>query len=814
MENLLEFLKLFDKNPEVFTVLYKEKIVFMNNAFAKKIGLKDYKDIYIWDLIANKKQKEAIKKNVLKRVKGEVYSTYYENVEIFTYNNKRLYTNFFSKTIKIDEEYYGLSIGFDSTSFYIKSVLIEILKDINELAISKNFEEDIFEELVKIIYKKGFFKFVYACVKDKAFKRKVFTSSDEDFFYKLQKILCSSSFYCWVKELLDLNEMVVINDINEISKKKDLHALLSENGVKSMLFLPIFKHKKLYSIIAIASRYVNDFTPQMIEIFKSLKKDIEYALEKIEKITHLEILKNAFDNTYAWVVITDEDANIIYANKAVERISKYKIKELIGQNPRIFKSGYHSKEFYKKMWDNLINNKPVEALIINKNKNGKLFYLKDKIIPIKTSTGRKYYMSLAIDVTHEYRLKNKLKYDVITDLLNRNEFIIKAGRYLKKVDKAALIVIDISDFKIYNQVYGSECGDYLLREFAKFLKHFFYEDDLIARIGGDEFAILCKVDNYLDIEHLVNRLVEKLKHNSDFKNKFAVNIGVALYPKDDTDIVKLLEKAIYALEMAKEKGDFAYEFFDKIYDSKIIEYFDVKRLILEAIDKKQFIYFFQPYVDSKTYKIMGAETLLRIKKGNEIIPPNVFIDFLENSNYIKEVEKIMFPKYVEYLKKAKIPLSFNISGRSLLDFDHIRKLFEKVSDDMKVVIELTEREIALNIDYTKKVFDYLKSKGFKLSIDDFGTGYSSLTYLKDLPADFLKIDMSFIKNIETSKKDLAIVETIIHFAHNFGLKTIAEGVENERQIKILAELNCDYLQGFYFYKPMPFEEFIEVVEKN
>jgi EAL domain-containing protein (putative c-di-GMP-specific phosphodiesterase class I) len=140
-------------------------------------------------------------------------------------------------------------------------------------------------------------------------------------------------------------------------------------------------------------------------------------------------------------------------------------------------------------------------------------------------------------------------------------------------------------------------------------------------------------------------------------------------------------------------------------------------------------------------------------------------------------------------------------------------MFENI-ENLPIVIELTEREIAGNIEFTKSIFEYFKSKNLKMSIDDFGTGYSSLTYLKDLPADYLKIDISFVRNIERSDKDLAIVETIINFAHKFGLKTIAEGVENENQVKILQSLNCDYIQGFYFYKPMPFNELQDLLKSQ
>ncbi|WP_457564290.1 bifunctional diguanylate cyclase/phosphodiesterase [Caminibacter sp.] len=799
MKSLMEVLKFFNSHPFVFAVLYKEKIVFMNESFMKKIGLseEEYKNVFIYDLIKDEKIKEEVKKSVLTRIKGEVFTKPYKHIELNTKTKERLNVTFFAQTIEFEGEFYGLTIGFDSTKEYKKEFLIEILNSINESIISQNNEIELFKNIAQAIYNKGKYKFIA-------------TSVNKNFFiYGVDKEFLKH-FRLVIENEEHKNKIMVINDMQNFNCDENILRELQKKDINSFIFIPIYKNDSFYASICIASEYKNDFDEVSINIFKEAKKEIEFAIEKIERFSYLEILKEAIDKTFAWVVITDSNARILFANKTVEELSKYSVSELLGKNPKIFKSGYHSDEFYKKLWEKLKKGEVVETLIINKNKNGELFYLKDRIVPVKASSGDTYYISLGVDITSEHDLKKKLKKDILTNLPNRSEFIEKSQSILNKNEKAALLVIDISDFKIYNQIYGNESGDYILKEFAKFLRTFFYEEDIVARIGGDEFAVLFKVHSYDEVEKVINKFIDKLKNSYEFKNKFAVNVGIALYPKDDKDIVKLLEKAIFALQMAKEKGDFAYEYFNKIYDKKIIEYYDVKNLIIEAIQKKEFIYHFQPYVDSKTHKIVGAETLIRIQKEDKVIYPNVFIDFLENSNYIKEVEKIMFPKYLGYLREIKIPLSFNVSGRSLADMEHIDLLFREIKN-LPIIIELTEREIAFNIDYTKKVFEYFKNKNIKLSIDDFGTGYSSLTYLKDLPADFLKIDMSFVKNIENSSKDRAIVETIIHFAHSFNLKTIAEGVESEEQVKILTDMGCDYLQGYYFYKPMSFNELKKIL---
>jgi len=812
-----KILEIFNKQPYLGVMIYKEKIIYANKKLQELTGF-TYEELLKMspeEILPPGSNRKKIKEVIKKRLKGENFPSTYEPMEIANKHNKRILMKFVTQTIQLDDgTYAGLVFGADITNEYKKEFLIAILKEINHTIITEDNEKEIFSTIVEQILKKGNYEFVCASIKkpdstDMEPKYCIGNYNDE-FLSFLKSIFKADPEYankCMATKYMLNNNFMVVNDLTKIEfpNKKLINTLLERN-FRSVLFFPIFKNDKLYATIGICSKYTGDFDDLSVSIFKEAKQDIEYALKKIENIIYLKLLKEALDKAYSWVVITDENANILYVNKSVEEISRYKLTELLGKNPRIFKSGYHSEEFYKYLWKKLLNNEVVETILIDKDKKGHIFYLKNKIVPILAPNGKKYYISLAIDITEEKKLQNKLKKDLLTDLPNRNEFINLINKKINPKQTYACIIIDLKDFKIFNQLNGHPAGDYILRKFADFLKTISYEDDVVSRIGGDEFALFVKYNSINDLYSIIQKIIYKVMNLEEFHNKISINIGVSLYPKDSTNIMELIEKAFLALEIAKEKGDFTYEFFNHQINQKILEYFDIKKLIKKALKYKEFIYHFQPYVDAKTFKIVGAETLLRIKHNNKIIYPNSFIDFAENSGYIKEIEKIMFPKYLKYLKELNIPLSFNISGKSLTDKKHIESLFDNLRE-IPVIIELTERELAGNIEYTKEIFEYFKAKNFKLSIDDFGTGYSSLTYLKDLPADYLKIDMSFIRNIESSEKDLAVVETIINFAHKFNLKIIAEGVETENQVKILQKLNCDYLQGFYFAKPMPIDEF-------
>jgi diguanylate cyclase (GGDEF)-like protein len=449
--------------------------------------------------------------------------------------------------------------------------------------------------------------------------------------------------------------------------------------------------------------------------------------------------------------------------------------------------------------------KMFEDLFVGEGKNGE-FYLKIKVIPVEVDDNV-YFVALGIDMTKEKKLHESLFVDEMTGFLNRKGFLLKAKDYLQEDGNYVLFLMDIRNFKALNQIRGNVYGNLILKQFAYFLKTFFYEEDLIARIGGDEFAVLMKYDDMGNIAKIIQKLIKKIEKTENT----SLNIGVALYPKDAEDIHSLLEKAYIALEFAKKEGENSFEFYNEQIQDEVETFLKAKALITEALRKDTFEYFFQPYYDIKNDKIVGAEALIRIMDEDEIITPNYFIDYAEKSGVIKNIETRMFHKIPRYLNILQIPVSFNISAVSFKDEEHIDKL-NNSTEDLPLTIELTERTVAKNIEYAKVLFEKLKSKNFNIAIDDFGTGYSSLSYVKELNFDVLKIDINFIRNIENSYKDLAIVKTIITLAKSLKLKIVAEGVETKGQLELLKEIGCDIAQGFLIAKPMPVYEAAEFIK--
>ncbi|EDM23330.1 sensor domain-containing protein [Caminibacter mediatlanticus] len=733
------------ESQHIGILIFKNNILYMNDFLKKKLDVKEFENLKMSDLIKNI-SKEEIENIIQKRVQGKDFFNYRENIEI-VYNNKKYIFNAYTNTIIYNGEYVGISLLVDTTNITKRRKLSSIINSISEKFLNDFNNREFLNEVVKII--KPNYK-VFLKYKNYEFGEKI-----------------------------------------EIEPKKKYSVEIQNN----ILYIPLF----YAGYLIIQSEFENEFDEKLYDEYEKLKNVIEQCIYKIKQNIALKVLSQAIEKSYQWVLITDSKANILYANDVVEQISGLKKEKFIGKKPFEIFSANGNKEFYKNIWNKIQKKEIVEDIFIEKNKNGEFYYLKLKIIPIEVDD-EVYYVALGLDITNQKKLQESLFIDELTGLYNRKGFILNAKKRIKKENKYVLMLIDIKNFKAINQVNGNIYGDLKLKQLSEFLRAFFYEEDLIGRIGGDEFAVLIEINDLADISNIIKKFVKKIKliENLD------INIGIAFYPRDAESVDELIEKASIALDFAKKAGENNFEVYNQDIKTQIEELMNAKQLIKEALEKDEFIYFFQPYYSIKEDKIVGAEALIRIIKKNKIITPNFFIDYAEKSGVIVNIEEKMFKKINNFYRELQIPLSFNVSAVSFKNKEQLKKIFERV--DVPITIELTEREVANNIEYTKEVFEFFKYKNFKIAIDDFGTGYSTFTYIKELNLDIVKIDMQFIKNIEHSSKDYALVKTIIILAKEFDLKVVAEGVENKKQLQILRDLGCDYIQGYLISKPLPFQE--------
>jgi diguanylate cyclase (GGDEF)-like protein/PAS domain S-box-containing protein len=422
--------------------------------------------------------------------------------------------------------------------------------------------------------------------------------------------------------------------------------------------------------------------------------------------------------------------------------------------------------------------------------------------------------------------EERLHHDPLTGLPNRSLFRDRLQQAFglaqhEGVQCLAVIHFGLDQFKTINQCFGHAIGDQLLLDVGTRIVDVMYEIDTVSRVGGDEFLIL--VHNIQDCHNtppIVRKIMESLQQPFTLNGQeiyITASIGVAMYPNDGGTADELLKNADAAMHRAKEDfGRGNYQFFCEDMNSRAMHKLMLEVDLRHALEHGEFYLHYQPQVDIKSHVIIGAEALIRWthpKHGN--IPPAEFIPAAESSGVIESIGEWVLQtvchQHCAWIEAglAPIRIAVNISARQFLRGD----LVEKVARALKnsgmqpeyLELELTESMLMQDVENTVSTLRELKRMGVRLSIDDFGTGYSSLSYLKRFPLDILKIDRSFVADLGTESDDGEIARAIIAMAHALRLEVVAEGVENQQQLDFMRDFHCDFIQGYFYSKPLPVE---------
>lgn len=561
------------------------------------------------------------------------------------------------------------------------------------------------------------------------------------------------------------------------------------------------------------------------------KKQIESTLRLAGKV---------FDNTNEAIVITDPEGIILDVNPSFEKITGYLRTEVIGQNPRILKSGKHNSEFYKKMWNSILNNGSWQGEIFDQRKNGEIYPKWMSINTIKDENGNiSNFISTFSDISQSKQNEEFFQYlayyDTLTELPNRMLFHDRLQQGLTQADRdkqmLALMFLDLDRFKNVNDTLGHQAGDQLLILVAKRLKQCVYETDTVARLGGDEFTIILR--NIGDEStHKVTLVAKRIIHAfskpfyiEDQELFMTTSIGITLFPGDGESLDELVKNADIAMYHAKSIGKNTYQFFSNDMNIKNFELMDMEVNLRRALERDEFHIQYQPLVDLTNNKIIGAEALLRWKPSKSgMISPDKFIPLAEETGLIIPIGQWVIKSVINNIIKWKnmgvdpLKISINISTIQFKQSNFVKDwltLFEEYDLNFsKIELELTESILMQDIDEGISIINELKELGLNIAIDDFGTGYSSLNYLKKLPIDTLKIDQSFIRDLNTNKSGSTIVDAIIAMGHSMDMKVVAEGVENKNHVDFLKSHYCDQAQGYYFSKPMNEEDFLKIIKKG
>lgn len=539
-----------------------------------------------------------------------------------------------------------------------------------------------------------------------------------------------------------------------------------------------------------------------------------------------------YENSSNAMAILNDEKEIISVNPAFEKLTGYVNNEIIGQKIDVLKSGQHDLQFYHNMWEDILSSGKWEGTIIDRKKDGSLFTKWLEIMTIYDDNLKPYRrISIFSEKTDEKEAQEQIWYqsnfDTLTDLPNRNMFMFRLEKRLLFSDfsdvKVALIYIDLDNFKEINDAMGHDKGDFLLQEAAKRIRECIAETSILSRIGGDEFTvILPRIVLLEDIERISQEILESLAQPFQIAQRIihiTASIGISIAPDDTIKADVLLKNAEQAMYAAKNDGHNRFRFFTASMHEKIVHKMNLIEEIREAIEQQEFVLYYQPIMDLNSGEVHKAEALIRWKKSDgSIVSPADFIPLAEETELIVDIGKWVIQEACQQVSKwhnsydSSFQVSINKSPVQFTSNKYSSTLVIDILEEYKlssnaVVIEITEGLLMQQIPLVKaKLFD-MQKQGIALSLDDFGTGYSSLSYLKKFDIDYLKIDQSFVRNLEEEHDDRVLCEAIVAMAHKLNIKVIAEGVETEAQCEYLKSIQCDYIQGYLISRPIPAKEF-------
>lgn len=428
------------------------------------------------------------------------------------------------------------------------------------------------------------------------------------------------------------------------------------------------------------------------------------------------------------------------------------------------------------------------------------------------------------DITERKMLEEKLLmlayYDVLTGLPNRIMFEQTISGFIAKNQKLSITILDVDDLKHINDIFGKNIGDQYLKYIASIMSDLVASPDIVANLGGDQFAIVHvigeKDDTTRKLELLFSqiRIPWKIYEDNIFVSASA---GFVLFPEHGSDVETLMKNAEIAMFHQKEKGKNGYTLFDAFMHDETLKIGQMNIELRKAIENEEFLLYYQPQYDLNTAEMIAVESLIRWKHPQRgFIPPMDFIPFSEKTGHIIPISIWVMRTAIlqkrEWQKKGYRPLrmAINLSGYVIVDkntIDLICQMLEELKiEPGEIEFEITETALMLDLEIAKESLRRLRAYGISIAIDDFGTGYSSLTYLHTLQFESMKIDREFIKNIKAEDEDSFIYKTVIELAHNLDMMIIAEGIETKEQNDFLLRNNCDIGQGFYYSKPVTADE--------
>ncbi|MEJ2529765.1 MAG: EAL domain-containing protein, partial [Gammaproteobacteria bacterium] len=535
--------------------------------------------------------------------------------------------------------------------------------------------------------------------------------------------------------------------------------------------------------------------------------------QRLKDERELRLAGAVFTSSQQGIIVTDSSGTIIQVNPAYCRMAGYTEQELLGQNPRILKSGLQDDQFYSHMWHTLVDHGSWNGELYNRRKNGEHYVQWANIDAVRTEQGELLYVGIASDITElvyaRERLAKLAYYDTLTNLPNRVLFQDRISQTIAHARRDnlgfALILADLDDFKAVNDTMGHAAGDKLLMEVAERLKQTTRESDTVARLGGDEFAlVLLDIDQPHKVAHIAANILESLSHPyriNGLEISSSVSLGITFWPLDGETIDELLKNADVAMYRAKEYGRNNYQFFTSDMAENVINALRIENGLRHALDAGELSLYYQPQIDPQG-RTVCAEALLRWH-SEELgwVPPSQFIPVAERSGLIVPLEDFALREACRQCAEWRKTLSSDF--RIAVNISAAQFRYEGLLHNVAGVLhglnlpgsalelEITESVVMEDVVRGQSVIHDLKKIGCSLAIDDFGTGYSSLSYLNQFKVDVLKIDKTFVDGLGVDSDDTSVAAAIVSLAKSLNLTVVAEGVETALQLEAIKKITDD-----------------------
>ncbi|MBI3902610.1 MAG: EAL domain-containing protein [Nitrosomonadales bacterium] len=561
-----------------------------------------------------------------------------------------------------------------------------------------------------------------------------------------------------------------------------------------------------------------------------------------EREAALRIAAIAFE-TDEGMMVTDEQAKIIRVNQAFTHVTGYSAEEALGKTPAMLKSDRHNAEFFQQMWTSLQQHNSWQGEVWNRRKNGEVY---PEWLSITAVLGKDQkvtnYVGAFVDFTERKKAESEIHhlafYDSLSQLPNRRLLLDRLRQAVatsaRNQTGGALMFIDLDNFKTLNDTKGHGIGDLLLVEVSKRLQACVREGDTLARFGGDEFVLLLeglsqdRTQAAAQAQTVGEKVLEILSHPYSLEGcecHSSSSMGVTLFVNYKQELDELLKQADTAMYEAKKAGRNTLRFFDPVMQEELEVRAQLEAGMREALSRREFQLYYQAQIDHVGH-IFGAEVLLRwIHPVRGLISPQQFIPLAEETGLILPIGQWVLEVACQQIKTWEenphtrdLQLAVNVSGRQFRQANFVAQVSEIIRRTgiapHYLKLELTESIVLDDVADTIDKMQALRQIGVSFSMDDFGTGYSSLAYLTRLPLKQLKIDQSFVRNIGTQASDATIIQTIIGMADNLSMEVIAEGVETQEQRDFLEHMGCMLYQGYLFSKPVPLDEFEQLLKRS